>query len=1043
MRRDPAFSRPRSVLDRPSRRGDARLFIRWTALALVLIAAGQVNVSRADDALPRSLDSRIKIELFAEQPQIVTPTGLDVDPSGRVWAIESNTHFPPKDYQGHASDRLLVMSDADGDGRADRIVVFTDDLKNAMSVALRPPWFPSISAAGTPKWSAYVATRSEILLFHDDDGDDQADRKEQIVRLETATIYPHNALAGIAFDGLGWMYFGRGMNHGAEYKLMGSDGTVLSGNSEGGQVYRCRLDGSGLERWATGFWNPHASCFDAFGRLFTVDNDPDSRPPCRLMHVIRGGDFGYRWRNGRAGLHPFTSWNGELLGTLPMVAGTGEAPAGILAYESDGLPQEYIGNLIVTSWGDHRIDRFRLEPRGASFTSRAEPLIVGGEDFRPVGLACAPDGSLYCTDWVKRDYNLHGQGRVWRIAPRERPLAIAGAAQSDVEPLSSKSLSARRTAAQILSKTPEGRAKLVVHFLDPRNHAAGRSEAAFALASVPRSADNILQRFESLWGRGNPVLPFETVGSAETAYLRSFIVDGVQLSNNDRANAMKKLLGLGFVLGRAREEQTGRSESVPREYSCIAATFFDPILIWNLKRVDDVDFRLNSLNAALEKCDKFEFLTLVNALAAGSSPAQLKFGFHAPAFTSDIARAGLVLAGRKQSPAPIDMARLSLADKSAIVRRVALQWVAEERLTELRPQVAAMLDDPAITADLFLATLAALEMLDGVPPAQFDKTPAGKYVLPIVADRDRPATLRALALRMVDPADGALHAELLGELLESDDPTLRLEAVRTLQSSPIEQVSSLLGSIAADEEQDEMLRAEAIMGLARGDGAGKLSAEIRDLLLDFLTCENPALRSEALRSLRGFVTSDSAIREAIEQLGKASAGSTNGALAAGIEIALNRAPRGHDPQMTDADWQGGNAADGRRVFFHANGAGCFKCHTVNGRGGKVGPDLSTIARSHDRKKLIESIFEPGKEVAPDFATWTFESQDGKVYTGTIVHENEGKTIVGDAEGRTIELKTIDIVTRVPQQKSTMPEKLGERMTLEEFRNLIVFLESLK
>src|SRR5206468_4439928 len=74
---------------------------------------------------------------------------------------------------------------------------------------------------------------------------------------------------------------------------------------------------------------------------------------------------------------------------------------------------------LVTSWGDHRIDRFRLQPKGTSFTSLAEPLITGGENFRPVGLATAPDGSLFCTDWVLRDYKLHGHGRIWRIAPKE------------------------------------------------------------------------------------------------------------------------------------------------------------------------------------------------------------------------------------------------------------------------------------------------------------------------------------------------------------------------------------------------------------------------------------------------------------------------------------------------------------------------------------------------------------------------------------------------------------------------------------------------
>ena len=50
-------------------------------------------------------------------------------------------------------------------------------------------------------------------------------------------------------------------------------------------------------------------------------------------------------------------------------------------------------------------------------------------------------------------------------------------------------------------------------------------------------------------------------------------------------------------------------------------------------------------------------------------------------------------------------------------------------------------------------------------------------------------------------------------------------------------------------------------------------------------------------------------------------------------------------------------------------------------------------------------------------------RDGVVHTGMIVHENEGRTVLGDAEGRTVELATIDIEQRTPQRASVMPEKL--------------------
>ena len=88
-----------------------RSILLWMCLASLI----SLQV-RADDP-PKSLDPRLKVELFAEHPQIVTPTGLDVDHRGRVFAIESNTHFPPEGYKGHPSDRVLVMS-----GRPSRVV---------------------------------------------------------------------------------------------------------------------------------------------------------------------------------------------------------------------------------------------------------------------------------------------------------------------------------------------------------------------------------------------------------------------------------------------------------------------------------------------------------------------------------------------------------------------------------------------------------------------------------------------------------------------------------------------------------------------------------------------------------------------------------------------------------------------------------------------------------------------------------------------------------------------------------------------------------
>lgn len=376
--------------------------------ALILLAT--LLVDPID--LPRVMDDRLQLELVCENPDVVHPIGLTIDAKGRLLVIESHTHFPPKDYAGPPHDRILLI---DPKEKPAKPKVFFEGSKQTMSIAR------------APDDSIYVATRSEIFRLRDTDGDDKADERTRIAHLETAGNYPHNGLAGLAFpkhhgSRADELRFGFGENLGADYKLIGSDGTSLAGGGEGGNVYACRFDGSKLRRVATGFWNPFAMTFDPQGRLFAVDNDPDSRPPCRLLHVVEGGDYGFQFRHGRKGTHPFTAWNGELPGTLPMMCGTGEAPSALIldpyvdAVDRKQESWDRSWTLLGTSWGDHRIERFFTAKRGESFSGEMKPVVVGGENFRPVGMDSAADGVIYFTDWVDKSYTLHGKGRVWKLS---------------------------------------------------------------------------------------------------------------------------------------------------------------------------------------------------------------------------------------------------------------------------------------------------------------------------------------------------------------------------------------------------------------------------------------------------------------------------------------------------------------------------------------------------------------------------------------------------------------------------------------------------
>ncbi|MBY0588468.1 c-type cytochrome [bacterium] len=383
----------------------------WT-IFFVLVAADNV-------AIPRVVDDRIELTLIAREPAIMTPTGVAIDTSGRAFVVECHTHFRPKDYPGPSKDRILLFDKLDEPDSPRK--VFFEGTEATMNIGLSP--------AG----DLFIATRQEILCIRKADQLDQASSAEKIARLETKGDYPHNGLSGFAFDNEGHLWVGLGENLGADYTFIASDGSRVRGGGEGGSVYRMNMDGSNLRRIATGFWNPFHLYRDPGGRLFAIDNDPDARPPCRLLHLIDGGDYGFKFRYGRNGLHPFHAWNGELPGTLPMMAGTGEAPSGMVGIEGPGWPNDMLGSLLVTSWGDHRIEQFDPQPWGTSWRATLTPLVIGSDSFRPVGIARGKRGEVFFSDWVDKSYELHQKGRLWRLRVKEDRTAATDAERTAFE----------------------------------------------------------------------------------------------------------------------------------------------------------------------------------------------------------------------------------------------------------------------------------------------------------------------------------------------------------------------------------------------------------------------------------------------------------------------------------------------------------------------------------------------------------------------------------------------------------------------------------
>jgi putative heme-binding domain-containing protein len=136
----------------------------------------------------------------------------------------------------------------------------------------------------------------------------------------------------------------------------------------------------------------------------------------------------------------------------------------------------------------------------------------------------------------------------------------------------------------------------------------------------------------------------------------------------------------------------------------------------------------------------------------------------------------------------------------------------------------------------------------------------------------------------------------------------------------------------------------------------------------------------------------------------------------------------------------GDSAAGERVFFNPLGPGCYKCHQIDNRGAGVGPELTFAGKSMTREKIIESILEPSKEIAPAYTAWRISTRDGKERVGMIVGETfDSFVLVADSEGKIAKIPRTEIEEREALPKSIMPDELPNLMTRQEFLDLIAYL----
>lgn len=142
----------------------------------------------------------------------------------------------------------------------------------------------------------------------------------------------------------------------------------------------------------------------------------------------------------------------------------------------------------------------------------------------------------------------------------------------------------------------------------------------------------------------------------------------------------------------------------------------------------------------------------------------------------------------------------------------------------------------------------------------------------------------------------------------------------------------------------------------------------------------------------------------------------------------------------------GDPESGKHFFLAAAGLQCRSCHTVDGKGGMLGPDLSGVGKKYKPKELLESLIDPSKKIDEKYATHALITADGKVLTGIVVEKNDKQIVMNvlkEGKGELTRIPIADVEELVPQKKSLMPDRMLRDMTAQQAADLLAFLKSLQ
>ncbi len=400
----------------------------------------------------------LEIKVWATSPMFYNPTNMDIDSKGRIWVAEGvnyrNFRKPKIDIKHPKGDRIMVLEDTNGDGKADKSHVFVQDIELVAPLG--------VSVIGN---KVIVAQPPSLLVYNDVNGDavfDPAVDKKEVFLTGFSGLDHDHSLHSVTFGPDGEYYFNQG-NAGASIVTDKSGFTVRAGSSykggspnvtsnqpglvsDDGHIYvggfacRVKTDGTGLTVIGHNFRNSYEQTVTSFGDVF--QNDNDDPPANRTTWLMEYGNLGFSSADGsrkwQADKRPGQStqvaeWRQEDPGTIPAgdVYGSG-APTGIAYYENGALPEKYNGMLITCDSAINVLYGYYPSVNGAGYdlnhfnflTSKKEGASGSSKWFRPSDVTVGPDGAIYVADWFDPGVGGHamrdrtGSGTIYRVAAK-------------------------------------------------------------------------------------------------------------------------------------------------------------------------------------------------------------------------------------------------------------------------------------------------------------------------------------------------------------------------------------------------------------------------------------------------------------------------------------------------------------------------------------------------------------------------------------------------------------------------------------------------